>query len=121
MCVLPLLAGQNVSAGFVVPTVATSVDLVVQLVTDHRGRRRVSEILGVTGRVEGEVIEASELFLSVDGRLTQGGGYPPHEQRYVQAGFDLSPIGVLAVLLIFVLAQIFHRGAQMRAELEGTV
>ncbi len=90
MCVLPLLAGQNVSAGFVVPTVAASVDLVVQLVTDHRGYRRVSEILGVTGRVEGEVIEASELFVSVDGRLVQGGGYPPHEQRYAQAGFDLA-------------------------------
>lgn len=89
MCVLPLLAGQNVSAGFVVPTVAASVDLVVQLVTDHRGRRRVSEILGVTGRVEGEVIETSELFVSTDGRLVQGGGYPPHEQRYRQAGFDL--------------------------------
>jgi pilus assembly protein CpaF len=90
MCVLPLLAGQNVSAGFVVPTVAASVDLVVQLVTDHRGHRRVSEILGVTGRVEGEVIETSELFVSADGRLTQGGGYPPHEQRYAQAGFDLA-------------------------------
>jgi len=90
MCVLPLLAGQNVSAGFVVPTVATSVDLVVQLVTDQRGHRRVSEILGVTGRVEGEVIETSELFVSVDGRLTQGGGYPPHEQRFAQAGFDLA-------------------------------
>jgi pilus assembly protein CpaF len=92
MCVLPLLAGENVSAAFVVPTVATSVDLVVQLITDHRGHRRVSEIVGVTGRVEGEVIETSELFVSVDGRLTQGGGYPPHEKRYVQAGFDLAEL-----------------------------
>jgi hypothetical protein len=32
-----------------------------------------------------------------------------------------SPVGFLAILLIFVLAQIFRRGAQMRAELEGTV
>jgi pilus assembly protein CpaF len=92
MCVLPLLAGQNVSAGFVVPTVAASVDLVVQLVTDHRGQRRVSEIVGVTGRVEGEVIETSELFVSVDGRLSPGAGYPPHEQRYVQAGFDIAEL-----------------------------
>jgi hypothetical protein len=37
------------------------------------------------------------------------------------AGFDPSPIGILTVLLIFVLAQIFRRGAEMRAELEGTV
>ena len=76
MCVLPLLAGENVSAAFVVPTVAASVDLVVQLVTDHRGQRRVSEIIGVTGRVEGEVIETSELFLSVDGRLDPGRRLP---------------------------------------------
>jgi hypothetical protein len=32
-----------------------------------------------------------------------------------------SPVGILTVLLIFVLAQIFRRGAEMRAELEGTV
>jgi uncharacterized membrane protein len=36
-------------------------------------------------------------------------------------GFDFSPLGVLAILLIFVLAQIFRHGSQMRAELEGTV
>jgi hypothetical protein len=32
-----------------------------------------------------------------------------------------SPVGLLSILLIFVLAQIFRRGAEMRAELEGTV
>ena len=47
--------------------------------------------------------------------------FPKAVGDHVQAGFDLSPIGILAVLLIFVLAQIFRRGAQMRAELEGTV
>ena len=47
--------------------------------------------------------------------------FPKAVRDHVQVGFDLSPIGILAVLLIFVLAQIFRRGAQMRAELEGTV
>jgi hypothetical protein len=47
--------------------------------------------------------------------------FPKAVTDHVQAGFDLSPIAVLAVLLIFVLAQIFKRGTQMRAELEGTV
>ena len=47
--------------------------------------------------------------------------FPKAVSDHVQAGFDLSPVGILAVLLIFVLAQIFRRGAQMRAELEGTV
>jgi hypothetical protein len=36
-------------------------------------------------------------------------------------GFEMSPIGLLAILLIFVLAQIFRRGSEMRAELEATV
>jgi hypothetical protein len=39
----------------------------------------------------------------------------------VSGGFDLSISGILAALLIFVLAQIFRRGSQMRAELQGTV
>ena len=34
-CTLPLLAGENISARFVVPTVASSVDLVVHLEVDH--------------------------------------------------------------------------------------
>ena len=36
-------------------------------------------------------------------------------------GPDFSPLGILAILLIFVLAQIFRHGSEMRAELEGTV
>ena len=47
--------------------------------------------------------------------------FPKPVSDHVQAGLDISPVGILAVLLIFVLAQIFRRGAQMRAELEGTV
>ena len=34
---------------------------------------------------------------------------------------DTPPLGLLAVLLIFVLARIFRRGSEMRTELEGTV
>src|SRR5688572_27122742 len=42
-CTLPLLAGENISARFVVPTVASSIDLVVHLEVDHReiGRAHV--------------------------------------------------------------------------------
>lgn len=35
--------------------------------------------------------------------------------------FHISVIGLFAVLLIFVLAQIFRRGSEMRAELAGTI
>jgi pilus assembly protein CpaF len=92
MCTLPLLAGENVSAGFVVPTVATSVDLVVHLDVDHRGQRRVREILGVSGRAEGDVIETAELFLRRADGLVRAGGYPPHQDRYQRAGFDVASL-----------------------------
>jgi hypothetical protein len=36
-------------------------------------------------------------------------------------GYDLPINGILAILLVFILAGIFERGAEMREELEGTV
>jgi pilus assembly protein CpaF len=92
MCTLPLLAGENVSAAFVVPTVAASVDLVVHLGADNRGQRRVREIVAVTGRAEGDVIETSEIFGYRHGQLQRSDGYPPHQDRYEQAGYDLAQL-----------------------------
>src|SRR6266496_2413537 len=89
MCTLPLLAGENVSASFVVPTVATSVDLVVHLALDASGHRRVREIIAVPGRVEGDVIETSDIFATRNGRLERADGYPPHPDRFEAAGIDL--------------------------------
>jgi pilus assembly protein CpaF len=91
-CTLPLLAGENVSAAFVVPTVAASIDLVVHLALDAAGHRRVREIVAVTGRVEGDVIETAELFAMRNGRLVRGDGYPPHRQRYEAAGIDVAAL-----------------------------
>jgi len=51
LCTLPLLAGENVTSDFVVPTVAAAVDLVVHVMRDEYGVRRVHEIAAVTGRV----------------------------------------------------------------------
>lgn len=65
MCTLPLLAGENVTAAFVVPTVAASVDLVVHHAVDASGRRRVHEIVAVPGRAEGDVIETTDIELSL--------------------------------------------------------
>jgi len=92
LCTLPLLAGPNISPAFVVPTVASSIDLVVHTALDADGRRRVGEILAVTGRLEGEVIETSELFVTEGGRLVRGSGYPPHPERYEAAGIDLARV-----------------------------
>lgn len=41
LCTLPLLAGENVTDAFVVPTVASCVDLVVQIGVEPSGSRRV--------------------------------------------------------------------------------
>jgi pilus assembly protein CpaF len=89
MCTLPLLAGENVSASFVVPTVAASVDVVVHLALDASGARRVREIVSVTGRVEGDVIETADIFTARRGRLDRADGFPPHLERYEAAGIDL--------------------------------
>ena len=89
MCTLPLLAGTNVSSSFVVPTVAASVDLVVQVALQADGHRTVQEIVALPGRTEGEVIEIADLFVRRDGDLVRAEGYPPHEDRFRRAGFDL--------------------------------
>ncbi|MDY6055089.1 CpaF family protein [Micrococcus sp.] len=71
LCTLPLLAGENISRDFVVPTVATCIDAVVHCERDREGRRRVREILTVGARVEDGVIETSTLFRRTpDGDLT---------------------------------------------------
>ncbi len=90
MCTLPLLAGDNISAAFVVPTVAASVDLVVHLGLDGQGHRCAREVVAVTGRVEGDVIETSDIFIGRAGRLERADGYPPHPERYEDAGIDLA-------------------------------
>jgi pilus assembly protein CpaF len=89
MCTLPLLAGENISARFVVPTVAASVDLVVHLGIDHYGVRRVNEIVGVPGRVENDIIEAEPIFERTTGELRRTGGMPPRIELFERQGIDI--------------------------------
>jgi pilus assembly protein CpaF len=93
MCTLPLLAGENVGHAFVVPTVASSVDLVVHTRSDNRGHRRIGEIVAVPGRVEGardgSVIEIEDVFTTRNNRLVRADGFPPHAERFEAAGFNL--------------------------------
>jgi pilus assembly protein CpaF len=86
---LPLLAGENVSHRFILPTVANSVDLIVHLAADARGRRQVQEVLGIAGRVEAESIESGLIFRRDNGRLVWTGEYPPRRERFEAAGYDL--------------------------------
>jgi pilus assembly protein CpaF len=89
LCTLPLLAGENVGHAFVVPTVASCVDIVVHLATESDGRRRVREIVALPGRAEGDIVEVADIFTTRQGRLVRADGYPPHRDRFERAGYDL--------------------------------
>ena len=89
MCTLPLLAGENISARFVVPTVASSVDLVVHLAMGPDGVRRVEEIVAVPGRVENDVIEIEPIFLRSAGRLVRTQGMTTRPELYERIGIDV--------------------------------
>ncbi|KQP01511.1 CpaF family protein [Leifsonia sp. Leaf264] len=90
LCTLPLLAGRNIDAAFVVPTVAACVDIVVQCEIDRSGARRVTEIVALSGAVSGSVVEASPLFQVRDGLLQATGGHPLKLAKFRAAGLDPS-------------------------------
>jgi len=90
---LPLLAGRNIDSGFVVPTVAGCIDLVVHLEL-RKGHRRVVELLAPSGNVTSGVIEASAIFALDGGQLEPTGSYPTRTVKFEAAGFD--PARVLA-------------------------
>ena len=92
MCTLPLLAGENVSSRFVVPTVAAAVDVVVHVALERDGVRRVREIVAVPGRAEGDVIEVADLFVTRAGALRRADGFPPHREAFERAGYDVAAL-----------------------------
>jgi pilus assembly protein CpaF len=89
MCTLPLLAGENIGARFVVPTVASSVDLVIHLGMDATGLRRVNEIVAVPGRAENDTIETEAVFVRDGERLVRGTGMPPRPERFERVSIDV--------------------------------
>lgn len=94
LCTLPLLAGRNISSDFVVPTVASCIDIVVYCSLDRSGARRITEIIAPSGQVAGAVIEASPIFALRGRELVPTGGYPVKRTKFVAAGLD--PAVVLA-------------------------
>ncbi|WP_344647531.1 CpaF family protein [Cryptosporangium japonicum] len=89
LCTLPLLAGVNVHPSFVVPTVATCVDLVVHVELTAAGERRVREIVAVGGRTGDGAVETAEIFSTTRDGLARRDGFPSHGERYARAGVDL--------------------------------
>ncbi|WP_084502694.1 CpaF family protein [Microbacterium indicum] len=71
---LPLLAGRNIDRDFVLPAVASSLDLVIHCTRDDDGRRYVSEIVEPTGRVVAGAAETREVFRAEP--LTEGDPRP---------------------------------------------
>ena len=92
LCVLPMLAGENVTASYIVPTVASAVDLVVHCATGADGRRRLREIVALSGRVEDGVVEVADVFTTRGGELLRAQGFPPHADRYESHGIDLRAV-----------------------------
>jgi pilus assembly protein CpaF len=59
---LPLLAGENISHKFIAPTVASAIDLVIQVSLENDGTRRVIEVARVTGRYENDRAEVDSIW-----------------------------------------------------------
>jgi hypothetical protein len=64
---------------------------------------------------------ASAAVNSAIARMANAHHAPPGAIGHFDMGSDISPLSLLAILLVFVLAQIFRHGSTMRAELEGMV
>jgi pilus assembly protein CpaF len=90
LCLLPMLAGSNVSAEFVIPTVASVVDIVVHTAIQLDGTRSVQQITSVTGRVEGSNIETGDIFSTQNSRLVPQGIFPGKQEHFAARGIDLA-------------------------------
>lgn len=75
LTMLPLLAGRNIDRSFIVPALASAVDLVIHCVRDAAGGRRVQEVIAPTGEVlDGRIIGRVIYAARGDGRESAGGG-----------------------------------------------
>lgn len=92
ICTLPLLAGDNISSAFVLPTVASCIDLVVHCKRQANGRRQVTEILSLGGRVEGGVIESSLVFAMDEGQLRARPSSMPAVEKFARSGYDVAAL-----------------------------
>lgn len=64
---LPLLAGGNIDASFVLPAVAAAVHVVVHCARSENGRRFVAEIAEVTGSIDDGAVSLRQVYRSSDG------------------------------------------------------
>lgn len=88
LCTLPLLAGRNIDSSFVVPTVASCIDLVVHLGIDRDGVRRVLEIAAPTGATTDAAVDMDPIFLRSGDTLVPTGARPARLEKFVAVGLD---------------------------------
>lgn len=87
MTTLPLLAGANVTSDFVVPTVASAVDLIIHC-SLRDGRRQVDEIRAVGTQVDSQVISSEPLYHRLNGELVRAVGEVPSREKFERAGLE---------------------------------
>ncbi len=92
LCLLPMLAGSNVSAEFVIPTVASVVDIVVHTTLRPDGTRRVQQITSTTGRVEGNTIQTCDVFSFLNERLEPQGLFPGRLEKFHANDIDVASL-----------------------------
>lgn len=78
---LPLLAGSNISHSFTVQTVASAIDLVIQISLGVDGSRRVVEVSALSGRSENLHVEIEELYRWNGNRYEELVGLNSFKQR----------------------------------------
>lgn len=83
---LPLLAGRNIDSSFVLPTVASTIELVVHCELLADGTRRVVQIVAPTGRLSGVTLETVPLFQLRGGELVATGAAHPRPAKLERVG-----------------------------------
>ena len=78
---LPLLAGSNISHSFTVQTVASAIDIVIQISLGIDGSRRVVEVAALSGRSENFHVEIEELYRWNGDRYEELVGLSSFKQR----------------------------------------
>lgn len=92
LATLPLLAGRNIDASFVVPTVAASIDIVIHCALERSGLRRIVKIIAPTGVSTDGTIDSVSVFELRGGSLDPTGAHPALVSRLRSAGLDPSAV-----------------------------
>lgn len=73
---LPLLAGENITHRFIIPTIAQSIDVIIQCNLGVDGKRRITEVAVLTGRIEENQMEIETIFKWNGKKYIDGIGNP---------------------------------------------